>query len=53
LRFKQGITTNIGETFKLAHEKGAPYGIDFMLRPQDFEVARYKAGSKLLKRTIN
>lgn len=50
LNIRQGMTANIGETYKAALEKGAPYGINYMIHPQDFIVSRYKSGKKLIPR---
>lgn len=47
LNIQQGVTSNIGETLKKALDKGAPYGVDLMVRPQDFIVSRWKEGGKL------
>lgn len=41
------MTANIGESSKDAMAHGAPYGIDFMSRPQDFVVSKYKKGNKI------
>lgn len=47
LGIKQMMTANIGESSKDAMDHGAPYGIDFMSRPQDFVVSKYKKGNKI------
>lgn len=47
MRIKQGVTSNIGESLVDTKSKGANYGADFMISPEDFIIARWKNGGKL------
>lgn len=47
LRIRQAVTANIGETTSQALKAGAPYGADFMTRPQDFIISRWKEGGEV------